>query len=132
MSVIDERDGQALDFSEGHASSAATHAVDLNLDAMLHRETKTDEQRSALLHEYRYKNDWYQLPIKGVFDMGDIVALVDPAVVKHEVVDAPSVNWDMRYDHEKTHGKILRLHDLDRDKTFEMIYQKLNPLTENR
>ena len=77
------------------------------------------------LHEYRYKNEWYQSPTKGFFDLGDIAALVDPTLVKHEVVDAPSVNWDMRYDHRKTHGKMLRLYDLDRDKTFEMLYEKL-------
>ncbi len=43
---------------------------------------------------------------------------------KHEIVGAPSVNWDMRYDHKKTRGKMLRLFDIDRDGTFELFYRK--------
>lgn len=76
------------------------------------------------LHDYRYRSKWYQSPTKGFFDLGDIAALVNPTLVKHEVVGAPSVNWDMRYDHKKTHGKMLRLFDIDRDGTFELFYRK--------
>lgn len=102
-------------------------------DTGTHLYTTMEESKARLapygelgkfLHEYRYKGKWYQSPTKGFFDLGDIAALVDPTLVKHEVVSAPSVNWDMRYDHKKTHGKMLRLFDIDRDGTFELFYKK--------
>ena len=77
------------------------------------------------LHEYRFRAAYMQSPTKGFFDLGDIAALVDPAIIKSEVVDAPSVDWDYAYQHNRRHGKILRIHDIDRDRTFEMLYRKL-------
>ena len=77
------------------------------------------------LHEFRFKHPGYQLPTKGFFDLGDVAALADPTLVTEEVVEAPSVNTDLRYDHEKTHGKMLRHYDINRDGTFEMLFQKL-------
>ncbi len=77
------------------------------------------------LHECRYQNEHFQSPKKGFFDLGDIAALVDPTLVKQEVVNAPGVNWDMLYTRHKTHGKILRLSDVDRDGTFALLYQRL-------
>lgn len=77
------------------------------------------------LHDIRLRAKWYQSPTKGFFDLGDIAALVNPDLSKQEVVEAPSVNWDMLYDHGRTHGKILRIHDIDRDGTFKLLSEKL-------
>ena len=66
------------------------------------------------LHDIRLRGKWYQSPKKGFYDLGDVAALVDPSLVKQEVVPAPGVNWDMLYDHKKTHRRMLRLHSIDR------------------
>ena len=78
-----------------------------------------------MLHEYRYKDPNFQLPSKGFFDLGDIAALVDPALLKTEVVDVPGVDWDLRYDHENTHGKMLRIYNIDREGTFDTLFRRI-------
>lgn len=77
------------------------------------------------LHEYRYRREWFQSPDKGFFDLGDIAALVDPSCIKSEVVPAPGIEWDMTYLHDKPHGQLLRIHDIDRDRAFDLFYRKL-------
>jgi hypothetical protein len=77
------------------------------------------------LHDYRLRSRNFQEPTKGFFDLGDIAALIDPACIKSEVVEAPGVEWDMTYQFKKTHGKILRIHDIDRDRTFTLLYRSL-------
>jgi hypothetical protein len=65
-------------------------------------------------------------PSEGVdFDVGDIAALVDPALVKTEVVPVPGVDWDMWYDHRHTHERMLRIYDIDRDATFALLFRKI-------
>lgn len=77
------------------------------------------------LHDFRKENSGYQSPKKGFFDLGDIAALVDPDLASWEVVDGPEVDWDLTYLHKKTKGKILRCYDINRDKTFELMEEKL-------
>lgn len=77
------------------------------------------------LHEYRFKHPGYQLPTKGFFDLGDVAVLIDPTIVQQDVVESPSVNSDLSYDHKKTHGKMRRLYDIDGDRTFEILFEKL-------
>ena len=74
---------------------------------------------------------WYQEDHKGFFDLGDIAALVDPDLTKWEVVDAPEVNEFLDYQFKGTKGKILRCYDIDRDKTFKLLYEKLKTYAEN-
>lgn len=78
------------------------------------------------LHEFRYKGGWYQSPTKGFYDLGDIAALVDPALGTWEVVDAPEVGWDLVYQFKTTKGRILRCADIDRDATFALLTRKLS------
>jgi len=77
------------------------------------------------LHDVRLKNKWYQSPTKGFYDLGDVAALVDPSLVYWEVVDAPAVNWDMMYDHQKTNGKMARIYQIDSDRTFALLHKRL-------
>jgi hypothetical protein len=56
--------------------------------------------------------------------LGDIAALVDPSLLETEVVDVPGVDWDMWYNHIKTHGKMLRIYDIDRNGTFDLLFKK--------
>jgi purine nucleosidase len=77
------------------------------------------------LHEYRYREAWYQQPDKGFYDLGDIAILVDPSLGYSEVVDAPNVDWDMRYLPTRDNGRIRRVYQIDRDRTFALFHQRL-------
>lgn len=77
------------------------------------------------LHEFRFKGGWYQSPTKGFYDLGDIAALVDPALGTWETVACPEVGWDLTYRFRGTKGRILRCSDIDRDGTFALLAQKL-------
>jgi inosine-uridine nucleoside N-ribohydrolase len=77
------------------------------------------------LHDFRKKKAWYQSPNKGFYDLGDIATLVHPSLVYSEVVDAPGVNWDMLYQPGRGNGKIRRVYQIDRDRTFELLFGKL-------
>lgn len=79
----------------------------------------------AYLHDYRLTNPYYQREDKGFFDLGDIAALVDPVAACWEVVDCPEVDWDLDYQFRGTLGRILRCYHIDRDATFEMLYNAL-------
>ncbi len=84
------------------------------------------------LHEFRSRKDWYQSPAKGFYDLGDIAALADPNLVYYEIVDAPEVNWDMNYVHNRKHGKMVRIYQIDRERTFELLYEKLKQHSKNQ
>ena len=77
------------------------------------------------LHDIRLRGKGFQAATKGFFDLGDVAAVVDPSLVEFEVVPAPSVNWDMLYDHSKTHGKKVRIYSVDRDRTFNLLEKQL-------
>jgi purine nucleosidase len=69
-----------------------------------------------------------KIPSKGVFDLGDISFLIDPSIGKSEVVQAPGVALDLKYQWQNGRGpfgKILRIYDVDRDATFNMLYERL-------
>lgn len=77
------------------------------------------------LHEFRMEKQGYQSPKKGFYDLGDIAALVEPALASWEVVDCPEVNWDLTYQFKGTKGKILRCGGIDWDKTFALFEERL-------
>jgi len=77
------------------------------------------------LHDFRLKSRHYQRPSKGFFDLGDIAAIADPSVSSWEVVKCPEVDWDLSYRFKGTKGSILRCFDIDRDKTFALLRERL-------
>ena len=81
------------------------------------------------LHEYRLTSSGFMSPRKGFFDMGDIVALVDPEIGSWEETKCPELGWDrnglLDYRFKGTLGSILRCYDMDRDKAFALLYSKL-------
>ena len=79
----------------------------------------------AYLHEYRNTSPNFSSPKKGFFDLGDIAVLYDPGLGCYERTACPTVGWDLRYDHNKTHGEILRCYHVDRDGTFAALYRKV-------
>jgi len=79
----------------------------------------------AYLHEYRHRHPGFADPRKGIFDLGDIAALVDPDLACWEVTECPEVDWDLDYQFKGTKGSILRCYHVDRDRTFELLYSRL-------
>lgn len=77
------------------------------------------------LYNYRLKTPYYSSPVKGFFDLGDIAVLIDPDLGKWEEIECPTVNYYMDYNFKKTNGKALRCYQIDRDKTFELFYNRL-------
>src|SRR5690606_9471119 len=64
-------------------------------------------------------------PTKGFYDLGDIAALIEPALGQWEVVDGPEVDQDLTYRFRGTKGKILRCGGIDRDGVFALLERKL-------
>jgi len=77
------------------------------------------------LHEIRLRSPGHQHPDKGLFDLGDVASLVDPSLVEWEIAKAPRVDWDTSYDWKHDFGKILRIYQISRDRTFELLFRKL-------
>ena len=77
------------------------------------------------LHEYRKTAPSFMNPRKGVFDLGDIAALVDPSLACWEETDCPEVAPDLDYEFKGTMGRILRCYHIDRDRSFALLYDRL-------
>jgi inosine-uridine nucleoside N-ribohydrolase len=77
------------------------------------------------LYKYRLRGAYWQTIQKGFFDLGDIAALIDPEIAQWEEIICPNVTSYMDYNFYKTNGKLLRCYDIDRDKTFQLLYDKL-------
>ncbi len=75
------------------------------------------------LHEAR--NPLWTSDEKGMFDLGDIAAMIDPSIGTWQVVECPTVTSDLLYDFNKLNGKILRCSTVDRDATFKQLYDAL-------
>ena len=92
------------------------------------REIKPYGRIGEYLHNIRIGNDWYMSDTKGFFDLGDIAAMLDPSVAYTEVVNSPIVDHDFTYHFKDNRGQILRVYHVDRDKTFQLLYDKLRTL----
>ncbi|MFP3897459.1 MAG: nucleoside hydrolase [Anaerolineales bacterium] len=77
------------------------------------------------LHEYRHRSPGFTSPEKGFFDLGDIAALLDPDLASWAVEACPEVDWDLDYHFTGTKGSILRCYHVDRDRTFQLLYDRL-------
>jgi inosine-uridine nucleoside N-ribohydrolase len=65
---------------------------------------------------------------KGIFDLGDFAALIDPSCVKAERLDAPGVSDDLLYLPDRNHGPFVRLIDVDRERSLSLLEQALDRL----
>jgi inosine-uridine nucleoside N-ribohydrolase len=79
----------------------------------------------AYLHEYRFTSPNFSSPTKGFFDLGDIAALLEPELAAWEVTECPEVDWDLDYIFSGRLGSILRCYHVDRDRTFELLFDKM-------
>jgi hypothetical protein len=79
----------------------------------------------AHLHRYRHERDRFADPDKGFFALGDVAALVDPTIATWEEVECPSIGWGLSYRFDGELGRILRCADVDRDRAFGLLYERL-------
>ncbi|MCI0621102.1 MAG: nucleoside hydrolase [Acidobacteria bacterium] len=84
------------------------------------------------LHEIRNRHKHYLSPRKGMFDLGDIVAVVDPNAVRWERTDAPRVDHDLRYDFTRNYGEIVRIYHVERDRSFDLLEESLRRLSSKK
>ena len=77
------------------------------------------------MYNYRLKSDYYRSSTKGYFDLGDIAVLIDPELGTWEETTCPTVTPYMDYNFYNTNGTVLRCKYIDRDKTFKLLYSKL-------
>jgi purine nucleosidase len=84
------------------------------------------------LYNYRLRSGYFLDVTKGYFDLGDIAALIDPGIAKWEVIPCPTVTHYMDYNFYRTNGQALRCYDIDRDKTFNLLYDRLREKYGNR
>ncbi|MDZ7719586.1 MAG: nucleoside hydrolase [Balneolaceae bacterium] len=89
------------------------------------RKVKPHGDLGEYLHEYRYNSDYFMDPNKGFFDLGDMAALLDPEIATCQESVAPTVTHYMDYNFYDTNGTLLRCSDIDRDKTFQLLYDRL-------
>lgn len=89
------------------------------------RRVKPYGEIGEYLHNYRLESEYFMREDKGFFDLGDIAALVDPSIALWHEVSCPEVEPDLSYKFKDSKGKITRCYHIDRNKTFEMFYSKL-------
>lgn len=77
------------------------------------------------LHEIRIRSDFLRSDRKGFFDLGDIAFLYDPTLCDCEVVEIGSFGEDRLWRWDKTFGQVIRVYQIDRARTFELLFEKL-------
>lgn len=123
-------------FGDAHAARLVFHS-DLSFvlfDTGTHLTAPMEETAANLLphgdlgrylHEYRHLAPLFADPEKGFFDLGDIAALVEPECAEWEEVPCPEVGWDLTYHFRGTLGSILRCANVDRDRSFALLYDRV-------
>jgi inosine-uridine nucleoside N-ribohydrolase len=82
----------------------------------------------AYLHQMRSRNSYVSGPTKGIFDLGDLAAFVDPSCVRWERVSAPAVTGDLSYDFSRTRGELIRITDIDPNRPVDLLEEALRRL----
>jgi hypothetical protein len=86
------------------------------------RRVETAGSLGRFLHGIRKRYDFAQRADKGMFDLGDIAALIDPERTSQwEITEAPAVRFDYSYDFARKNGSVLRIHSIDRYASFELL-----------
>lgn len=85
----------------------------------------TNGRLGAYLHNIRKKSAYAQLPDKGMFDVGDIAALIDTSLIKWETTFTPAVADDYKYIFSNKTRTLTRIYAIDREATFKLLDQAL-------
>ncbi|MDZ4802238.1 MAG: nucleoside hydrolase [Bryobacteraceae bacterium] len=80
------------------------------------------------LHERRKISKGFMVPTKGFFDLGDIVAVLDPSAVQWERVIAPGVDQGLNYNFARKNGEIVRIYHVDTKRSFDVLEEALKRL----
>lgn len=91
------------------------------------KRVSTNGKLGLYIHNIRKKSAYAQEPDKGMFDLGDIAALIDHKIIKWEIVLTPSVKDDYKYkfDNGNTQRYMVRISDIDREGTFKLLDEAL-------
>ena len=77
------------------------------------------------IHDIRKPSPYARGADKGMFDLGDIAALIDPSASEWEAVQAPRVSLDYLYDFKQQNGPMTRISVINREKSFALLDQSL-------
>ena len=77
------------------------------------------------LHEFRHRKPAFASPTKGFFDLGDIAWLINPAVCMQQIVPAPRLHRYCHFDHERGHGHMLRVFNIDPVPTWALFFEHM-------
>lgn len=80
------------------------------------------------LHERRKLRPGFQAPSKGFFDLGDIVAVINPEAVAWERVMAPAVDQGLNYNFDRKNGEVVRIYHVDTKASFDLLEDALKRL----
>ena len=78
------------------------------------------------LHEYRFREGYFQRPDKGFFDLGDIAWLIDPSLCDASVINAPALQRWMDFQQTDKFGKILHVGNIRPEATWQLFYDRLH------
>ncbi len=79
----------------------------------------------AYLHNIRKKSAYAQLQDKGMFDLGDIAALIDESIIQWETPFIPAVADDYKYIFSGKTKRFIRIYDIQREATFRLLDEAL-------
>lgn len=79
----------------------------------------------AYLHNIRKKSAYAQLPDKGMFDLGDIAALIDDNILRWETTSKPTVADDYKYIFDNKSTLFTRIYFIEREGTFKLLDEAL-------
>lgn len=82
----------------------------------------------AFLHEFRLRNPYFQSDTKGFFDLGDIAWMMRPDVCQNAIVDAPRLDWLMRFQHKGDLGRMLRVSEISAGPVWELFFAKMQTM----
>ena len=83
------------------------------------------------LHDLRLRSVYASRADKGMFDLGDLAALIHPVeTCISEVVQAPGVRPDFRYDFKQTNGPMVRITAINREASFALLDESLVRLSQ--
>jgi hypothetical protein len=82
----------------------------------------------AYLVEIRKRSPRWLDPAKGIFDLGDLAALVDFQAATWERHATPAVTADLLYDFDRKGPPLVRIGDVKADRAFALLEEALRTL----
>ena len=77
------------------------------------------------LHEFRRRRESFMRPDKGFFDLADIAWMLRPRLCREEIVPAPTMDHHLAFNHQKAHGPMRRVYEIDNDPTWALLCEAL-------